>query len=68
MGLQKTGIVFYLGHFSIAGFTGKHPTLSDLIFKSTLADILVALSGFLIAKAIYDSYFKRRLICINLKL
>ena len=51
--------VILMGHFSIFGFIGKNPTLSDWIFKSTLADILVALSGFLIAKAIYDSYYKQ---------
>ncbi len=48
-----------MGHFSITEFIGKNPTLSDWIFKSTLADILIALAGFLIAKAIYDSYFKK---------
>jgi hypothetical protein len=51
--------VILMGHLSIAGFVGKNPTLSDWIFKSTLADILVALAGFLIAKVIYDSYFKK---------
>lgn len=50
--------VVLMGHFSIAGFIGKNPTLSDWVFKSTLADILIALAGFLIAKAIYDSYYK----------
>ena len=48
-----------MGHFSIAGFSGKHPTLLDWIFKSTLADILISIAGFLIAQAIYDSYFKK---------
>ena len=56
--LTILGIIL-MGHFSILGFIGKNPTLSDWIFKSTLADILVALSGFLIAKAIYDSYYKQ---------
>lgn len=50
--------VILMSHLSIAGFAGKNPTLSDWIFKSTLADILIALSGFLIAKAVYDSYSK----------
>lgn len=47
-----------MGHLSVAGFIGKNPTFSDWVFKSTLADILIALSGFLIARAIYDSYSK----------
>lgn len=51
--------VVLMGHFSIVGFIGKNPTLSDWVFKSTLADILIALSGFLITRAIYDSYFKK---------
>ena len=51
--------VIFMGHFSIVGLIGKNPTLLDWIFKSTLADILVALSGFLIAKAIYESYSRK---------
>ncbi|MDD5109361.1 MAG: hypothetical protein PHC29_07685 [Candidatus Omnitrophica bacterium] len=51
--------VVLMGNFSVSGFIGKNPTLSDWIFKSTLADILIALSGFLIAKVVYDSYYKK---------
>ncbi|PIQ90985.1 MAG: hypothetical protein COV71_01740 [Candidatus Omnitrophica bacterium CG11_big_fil_rev_8_21_14_0_20_41_12] len=62
-GLLLKGMLTILGvvlmwDFSIDSFAGKHPSFSDWIFKSTLADILIALAGFLIAKAIYDLYHK----------
>lgn len=49
--------IILMGHFSIVDLSKKNPAFLDWIFKSTLPDIFVALGGFLIAKAIYDSYF-----------
>lgn len=57
-GLFAIFAVVLMGHFSIADLINKNPTYADWILRSTLADILVALAGFLIAKAIYNSYFK----------
>lgn len=51
--------VVLMSHFAIADLANKNPTFFDWIFKSTLPDIFVALGGFFIAKAIYDSYFGR---------
>jgi len=51
--------VVLMSHFSIAGLLNKNTALLDWVFKSTLPDSLIALGGFLIAKAVYDSYFKK---------
>ena len=59
-GMSVIFAIILMGHFSIVDLSKKNPTLYDLIFKSTLADILIALTGFFIAKAIYDSYFESR--------
>ena len=50
--------VVLMSHFSIAGLLNKNTAFLDWVFKSTLSDILIALGGFFVAKAIYDSYFK----------
>ncbi len=47
-----------MGHFSIVDLISKNPKFLDWIVKSTFPDILVALGGFLIGKAIYNSYFE----------
>lgn len=58
-GLFAILAVVLMSHFTIADLSSKNPTFLDWIFKSTLPDIFVALGGFFIAKAIYDSYFGR---------
>lgn len=59
-GMSVIFAIVLMGHFSIVDLSRKNPTLYDWVFKSTLADILIALTGFFIAKAIYDSYFPSR--------
>lgn len=58
-GMLAIFAIVLMGHFSIVDLSQKNPAFLDWIFKSTLPDIFVALGGFLVGKAIYDSYFKR---------
>ena len=47
--------IIVMGHFSLAKMQVITPY--NLLFNSTLADILIAGADFLISKVIYDSYF-----------
>lgn len=51
------GTVF-MAHFSFAEIAAKNLPLSALLFKSTLPDIGVAWSDFLVGKALFDLYTK----------
>lgn len=52
--LAILGIIL-MGHFTVAGLWGTGAGLWDWLYlKSTMADIMIAASDFLIGKALYD--------------
>jgi hypothetical protein len=51
------GTVF-MAHFSFAEITAKSLPLSSLLIKSTLPDIGILWSDFLVGKALFDLYTK----------
>jgi len=46
----------FMAHFSLAEMAAKNLPLSSLIFKSTLPDIGILWSDFLVGKALFDLY------------
>lgn len=62
-GLLLKGMLAIFGavmmtHFSIVELSGQGLTLPLWLLNSALPSILVAVAGFLLAKAIYESYLK----------
>ena len=62
-GFMLNGMIAILGtilmaHFSFSRMTGI--SIYDLIFHSTLPDILITFADFLLSKVIYDSHFPGR--------
>jgi len=50
----------FMAHYSLAAMAAKSLPLPTMLLKSTLPDILVAWGDFLVGKALYDVYQKKR--------